>query len=114
MKNPLGSVGLVLFGMTLGGVAMAQQAADPNAQMHAITGQLQTKLGSVTAKSPDKVYVDDMAAISPAIIRLCKMEIKYGKMPQARAEADKLLTVQQEYDAQIQEMDRLFNIQRSP
>jgi hypothetical protein len=115
MKNPLGSIGLVLFGMTLGSVAFAQQATPaPDAQMHTIATQLEAKLNRVATNDADRAYSADMAAISPAIIALCKKELAYGKRAAVKVEADHLLTVQQQYDAQIQEMERAFNIDHSP
>ena len=117
MKSPLGYVGLVLMGMALGSVVQAQQTSPgpaPAAQMQTIVTGMTTKLDAVKSTSPDKAYTADMSAISKAVIGLCKQEIAKGDKPSARALATKLLTVQQEYDAQIQSLDQTFHIDHSP
>lgn len=117
MKSPLGYVGLVLMGMALGSVVQAQQtspSATPTAQMQTIVSGMTTKLDAVRSTDPDKNYTADMAAISKAVIGLCKKEIAGGNKPSAKALATKLLTVQQEYDAEIEDLNRTFSIDHSP
>ena len=117
MKSPLGYVGLVLMGMALGSVVQAQEASPSQgaaAHMQTIVSGMTTKLDAVKSMNPDKAYTADMAVISNAVIGLCKQEIAKGNKPAARALATKLLTVQQEYDAQIQSLDQTFNIEHSP
>jgi len=117
MKSPLGYVGLVLMGMALGSVVQAQQASPnpaPAAHMQTIVSSMTSKLAAVKSTDPDKAYTADMATISTAVIGLCKQEIAKGNKPSAKALATKLLTVQQEYDAQIEDLNRTFNIEHSP
>ena len=114
MKSPLGYVGLVLMGMTLGSVVQAQQNSAPAAQMQTLVSGMTTKLDAVRSTDPDKAYTADMAVISKAVIGLCKQEIAKGSKPSAKALAAKLLTVQQEYDAEIENLNRTFNIDHSP
>jgi uncharacterized protein (DUF305 family) len=122
MKNRLANIGFVLVGITVGAAAFhghdgapraafAQEAStSPDAQMRAVTDAMQTKLTKNTSKDVDRVYVNSMAAINPAAIALCKKEIMYGKDRQVRAEALKIPTVEQEYAARIEEMDRQFHV----
>jgi uncharacterized protein DUF4142 len=122
MTYRFANVGLVLVGMTFGAAAFrghdaapmaafAQEASpSPDAQMRSITDAMQSKLTKNTSKDVDRAYINSMAAINPASVALCKKELAYGKDRQVKAEALKILTIEQEYTARIEELERQFHI----
>ena len=121
MKNRLVFVGFALFGMAIGGVAGAQLAGTAaaatqgpaqatDARIRAAIVVMQTKLAKPISGDPDRAYVSAMAAITPAVIAMCRDEIAYGKKAAVKTEALRILTAEQEYDARTQELEREFYI----
>ena len=111
----------MLLGIAGGGVVGANLAA-PNVafgaethapsptQMRALIDAMQIALLKSSSKTPDRAYLESMAAIGPVVVALCKREIDDGKADDVKVEATHILTVEQEYDARTQDLEREFGI----
>jgi len=96
--------------------AFAQTTPDAAAAVDATSSDLAARLNALAAKkqSIDRAYAAAMSALQPAILKLCRTEIASGKDSKMRDAAAHILTVQQQNDEYVRELDLRFNIEHSP
>jgi len=95
--------------------AFAQTAPSTAASVDATSNQLAARLSALATQkqSVDRAYAAAMSALQPAILKLCRTEMASGTDPKMRDAAMRILSVQQQNDEYVRELNETFHIDHS-